>query len=58
MLFRITSWITFIKVKAGNSFYFHFCTKNSFLYKNEKRYNGFDLDGPKGHSRGFNRRTP
>jgi len=42
ILFGIISWITFIKMKdIGNYFsYFHFCTKNSFLCKNEnKRYN-------------------
>ena len=45
ILFRIISWITFVKIKTiGNySSYFHFCTKNSFLYENFRyenyRYN-------------------
>ncbi|KAG5324371.1 SIK3 kinase, partial [Acromyrmex heyeri] len=47
--------------------YFHFCTKNSFLRKNENKRNNFhdlDLDkcypdhDPEQHSRDFSRRTP
>ena len=36
------SWIIFVKIKAIEDYfsYFYFCTKNSFLHKNEnKRYN-------------------